>query len=90
MCHRCNYSNLLKSAGLEASPNRLRVLEVLGDNGFPLSAADIYETIGCGHDGPESGLPVVPLKSGGSQKKTCPFLTAEGCRVCTDRSQVAL
>lgn len=48
MCHQCDYHKLLKSAGLEASPNRLRVLEVVGNNGFPLSAADIYETIGRG------------------------------------------
>jgi Fur family ferric uptake transcriptional regulator len=48
MCHRCNYNQLLVSAGLKASPNRLRILEVVGSNGFPLSAGDIFETIGRG------------------------------------------
>jgi Fur family ferric uptake transcriptional regulator len=45
MCHRCDYHQLLVSAGLEASPNRLRILEVVGGNGCPLSAGDIFETI---------------------------------------------
>jgi Fur family ferric uptake transcriptional regulator len=49
MCHRCDYYQLLVSAGLEASPNRLRVLEVVGGNGFPLSAGEIYKTIGRRH-----------------------------------------
>ena len=33
------------SAGLEATPNRLRVLEVVGDNSCPLSAGDIFKTL---------------------------------------------
>jgi len=37
------------------------------------------------HDGPESGLPVVTLKPGDRKRKTCPFLTPEGCRVYEDR-----
>jgi Fur family ferric uptake transcriptional regulator len=45
MCHQCDYRQLLASADLEASHNRLRVLEVVGNNGFPLSAADVFETI---------------------------------------------
>ena len=45
MCHQCNYENLLSSASLDATDNRLRVLEVIGNNSFPLSAADIYNTL---------------------------------------------
>ena len=45
MCHLCNYEELLGSAKLEATANRLHVLEVVGDNPFPLSAGDIYETL---------------------------------------------
>jgi Fur family ferric uptake transcriptional regulator len=42
MCHRCDYKGLLRSAKLAASSNRVRVLEVIGNNGFPLSAGDIF------------------------------------------------
>ena len=45
MCHQCNYSEMLSSARLEATENRLRVLEVIGNNSFPLSAGDIYRTL---------------------------------------------
>lgn len=45
MCHQCNYAELLSSAQLEATENRLRVLEVVGGNTYPLSAADIFKTV---------------------------------------------
>ena len=45
MCHRCNYEQLLASANLEATANRVGVLEVIGNNRFPLSAADIFQTL---------------------------------------------
>ena len=45
MCHRCNYEALLNAAGLEPTPNRLGVLTVVGENGYPLSAGDIYRTL---------------------------------------------
>ena len=45
MCHQCNYEELLAAADLESTENRLRVLEVVGNNSFPLSAADIYQTL---------------------------------------------
>ena len=45
MCHQCNYEELLSGAGLGATPNRMRVLEVVGNNGFPLSASDIYNIL---------------------------------------------
>jgi Fur family ferric uptake transcriptional regulator len=34
------------SAGLETTANRLHVLEVVGNNSFPLSAGDIFKTLG--------------------------------------------
>jgi Fur family transcriptional regulator, ferric uptake regulator len=46
MCHQCNYERLLAAANLEATPHRLRILEIVGNNSFPLSAGDIYKTLG--------------------------------------------
>lgn len=48
MCERCNYHELLTSAQLEATENRLRVLAVVGNNRFPLSAGDIYKILARG------------------------------------------
>lgn len=45
MCHQCDYAELLEASGLGVTENRLKVLEVIGGNNFPLSAADIYETL---------------------------------------------
>ncbi|WP_319406442.1 transcriptional repressor [uncultured Desulfosarcina sp.] len=45
MCNQCNYERLLSGAHLDATDNRLRVLEVIGNNSYPLSAADIFKTI---------------------------------------------
>lgn len=45
MCHQCNYEELLAQANLEATANRVGVLEVVGNNSFPLSAGDIYKTL---------------------------------------------
>lgn len=45
MCYRCNYLELLQSVKLEVTDNRLRVLEVVGNNRYPLSAAEIYQTL---------------------------------------------
>ncbi len=45
MCLSCNYQEMLASADLEATPNRLRVLEVVGNNSCPLSAGDIFKTL---------------------------------------------
>ena len=45
MCHQCNYSELLKTSNLEATENRLRILEVIGNNSYPLSAGDIFQTL---------------------------------------------
>jgi len=45
MCVQCNYHELLNSSELGATENRLRVLEVVGNNKYPLSAADIFKTL---------------------------------------------
>ncbi len=45
MCHQCNYEELLSGADLETTPNRVSVLEVVGNNRFPLSASDIYKIL---------------------------------------------
>lgn len=45
MCTRCDYERLLSAADLDPTDNRLRVLEVVGNNNYPLSAADIYQTL---------------------------------------------
>ena len=45
MCHLCNYEELLDGAKLEPTINRLNILEVVGNNPFPLSAGDIYKTL---------------------------------------------
>lgn len=45
MCHHCNYKELLTNADLAARENRVRVLEVIGNNSFPLSARDIFNTL---------------------------------------------
>ena len=45
MCYQCNYEDLLSAARLDATGNRLRVLEVIGNNSYPLSATTIFKTL---------------------------------------------
>lgn len=45
MCQNCNYQTLLETAGLDATRNRLHVLEVIGNNRYPLTAADVHATV---------------------------------------------
>ena len=45
MCQRCNYREMLDVMDLGATPNRLRVLEVIGGNPSPMGAQAIYETL---------------------------------------------
>lgn len=45
MCHLCDYEKLLSDVGLDITGNRLRVLEVVGNNNYPVSADDVYRTI---------------------------------------------
>ena len=45
MCEKCDYTDLLRSHGLEGIPNRLRVMEIIGNSSSPLSARDVHDTI---------------------------------------------
>ena len=45
MCQHCNYSEMLEVSGLEATPKRMRVIEVIGNNSSPVSAQDIFVTL---------------------------------------------
>ena len=45
MCHQCDYTKLLEESGLEPTPKRLQVLEVIGNNNSPLNAQQIFETL---------------------------------------------
>lgn len=45
VCQRCNYEEMLAASGLEPLPNRMRVLEVIGENACPLSAQEIFATL---------------------------------------------
>ena len=45
MCHQCNYEQFLLDANLEVTTNRVRVLEIVGNNTYPLSASDIYNIL---------------------------------------------
>ena len=45
MCQRCNYREMLDGMGLDSTPNRLRVLEVIGSNPAPMGAQEIFETL---------------------------------------------
>jgi Fur family ferric uptake transcriptional regulator len=45
MHHQFNYEELLSGADLKTTPNRLRVMEVMGSNSYPLSAGDIHEIL---------------------------------------------
>ena len=45
MCNQCNYETMLERAGLDPTPNRIAVLEVIGNNNYPLSATDIFNIL---------------------------------------------
>ena len=45
MCLQCNYEDLLSVSQLDVTENRRRVLEVIGNNNYPLSASDIFQTL---------------------------------------------
>lgn len=45
MCNQCNYKQLLESVNIAPTEKRMRVLEIIGNNNFPLSALDIYKTL---------------------------------------------
>jgi Fur family ferric uptake transcriptional regulator len=45
MCEQCNYREMLSSAGLNPTSHRIRVMEVIGNNTYPLNAQEIYDTV---------------------------------------------
>jgi Fur family ferric uptake transcriptional regulator len=45
MCQRCNYAELLDVVGLEPTPSRMRVLQVIGNRSSPVSAQEIFTTV---------------------------------------------
>ena len=45
MCEQCNYVSLLETNGLGHTPNRLRVLEIIGNSSQPLSAQEVIEEL---------------------------------------------
>jgi len=45
MCQRCDYRSLIEKGGLDYTPNRFKVLEIVGNSPSPLSAAEIHETL---------------------------------------------
>lgn len=45
MCQHCNYTQILKASDLSLTTNRLKVLEIIGNNRSPLNAREIYDTL---------------------------------------------
>ncbi|MBW1848638.1 MAG: transcriptional repressor [Deltaproteobacteria bacterium] len=45
MCYQCDYAHLLENSGLGSTPNRLKVLEVIGNNNYPLNAGEIIDIL---------------------------------------------
>jgi Fur family transcriptional regulator, ferric uptake regulator len=45
MCQQCDYKAMLALSDLDATGNRLSVLEVIGNNACPLSANDIFTVL---------------------------------------------
>ena len=45
MCEQCDYTQLLQSTGLEATANRLLIMEVIGSNNSPLTSAEVLNII---------------------------------------------
>jgi Fe-S-cluster containining protein len=54
-------------------------------NHLGLSSGQFLAKYTSQHTGPESGLPVITLKTDNARDLTCPFLTPNGCRVYADR-----
>ena len=49
MCQRCNYTELLEGSHLPSTPNRLTILEIIGNSSFPLSPQEIYKKVRSSH-----------------------------------------
>ncbi|MBT8351099.1 MAG: transcriptional repressor, partial [Deltaproteobacteria bacterium] len=45
MCYQNNYVHLLENSGLASTPNRLKLLEVIGNNNYPLNDREIINIL---------------------------------------------
>ena len=45
MCQRCNYPELIAAHGLDPTPNRVRIMEMIGNNPSPILAQEIFTTV---------------------------------------------
>jgi Fe-S-cluster containining protein len=54
-------------------------------NRLGLTSSIFLERYTTQHTGPETGLPIITLKTDHANKFKCPFVTASGCRVYEDR-----
>lgn len=54
-------------------------------NNLGLTSTAFLETYTEEHIGPETGLPILVLKTGMDAEKRCPFVSESGCRVYPDR-----
>ena len=45
MCYQCNYAHLLENSGLGSTLNRLKILEVIGNNNYPLNPREIIDIL---------------------------------------------
>ena len=50
MCNQCDYVNLIEHSGLGKTPNRLRVLEIIGNSPHPVSAQEIIAALNQNRD----------------------------------------
>ena len=53
--------------------------------GLGLSSSEFLKRYTTRHIGPESGLPIVTLKTNDARRLTCPLVTEKGCSVYSDR-----
>lgn len=45
MCKECNYKDILEGKSIDATPNRIHVLEAIGNNSYPLTASDVFRIV---------------------------------------------
>ena len=50
MCNQCDYVNLIEHSGLGQTPNRLLVLEIIGNSPHPISAQEIIASLNLSRD----------------------------------------
>jgi Fur family ferric uptake transcriptional regulator len=50
MCYQCDYVRLIEASGLSALPNRVQVIEAIGDSRAPLTAQEILDALQQSHN----------------------------------------